>query len=778
MRTSFSKLSLLALPLAALTACQDYEPFSEAEVANTKYNRHYDEAFKEAFGEISPTQNWGFDPVVVDINDYSVATRSSNPESNQWSPVYHYDVPGGTTVSQESWKRVPGDITNYERAYVYWWFSTHPNPVSLNVDWTEFFLENVWGQPEHTGKNADNTNFTSQYWQAFGQNNLHIVTLGQNSINFGTGLDGVHIPGYEHILDFNASGAAEEQVMFVYDVSTIDFAYQSSHDSKYHNNWTIQYINGNYYLAFDYEGHKGPNNDFQDINCDGYYNDWIMKLSAGEHKVNGATRRIMCEDLGNTFDWDFNDVVFDITPVVVTDQGNTRVFAQITLQAAGGTLPVYIGQVDEAHEVHKLFGLNEYVPINVTDGMKRPSVVFHIALQEGVNYTVSGGQYTFDYNSIPVYVPSHTDNTDANGTFVNVVALEAETGKAPQKFACPVNTYWMNEITHIEYGHPNFWGWVAGNKTESEAFSCYVENLPIDSKYFDNLYKDLGKPNSVTYYPGENGGWSGGSMSEAILPWKELWDDRTSKPENSQFTETRSLLKSGNNYYVTTFEEQAPYIYVTSSNSDPLAVNVHHIQDAVSQMEYERVWPSAYLVTLSADSNMGSVSGSGYYNQGQNATLTATPNDGYLFSHWSDDNTDNPRIIQVNDNISLTAIFIAEPAPHYDVEDLPGSGYTKLNNEGNGFAFNVNLSGISSVEFVVVKKSSSDISASLYSSENAYYFGDQDKVVDYSEPVDYQNLKGNRKFTVTDISKLKSKVNYFKPGIITGFVSEIWYKVN
>ena len=47
----------------------------------------------------------------------------------------------------------------------------------------------------------------------------------------------------------------------------------------------------------------------------------------------------MCEDLSVTqaTDWDFNDVVFDVK----LKNGNKR--PEITLRAAGGTLPLYIG---------------------------------------------------------------------------------------------------------------------------------------------------------------------------------------------------------------------------------------------------------------------------------------------------------------------------------------------------------------------------------------------------------------------------------------------------
>lgn len=56
----------------------------------------------------------------------------------------------------------------------------------------------------------------------------------------------------------------------------------------------------------------------------------------------------------------------------------------------------------------------------------------------------------------------------------------------------------------------------------------------------------------------------------------------------------------------------------------------------------------------------GSVSGSGTYEYGTNATLKATPNSGYKFVKWSDENTDNPRTITVTGDATYTAIFEAD----------------------------------------------------------------------------------------------------------------------
>ena len=62
---------------------------------------------------------------------------------------------------------------------------------------------------------------------------------------------------------------------------------------------------------------------------------------------------------------------------------------------------------------------------------------------------------------------------------------------------------------------------------------------------------------------------------------------------------------------------------------------------------------------VTCDPIHGSVIGSGTYNHGDVATLTATPSEGYQFVTWGDGNTDNPRTLVVTQDTTLTALFEA-----------------------------------------------------------------------------------------------------------------------
>ena len=68
--------------------------------------------------------------------------------------------------------------------------------------------------------------------------------------------------------------------------------------------------------------------------------------------------------------------------------------------------------------------------------------------------------------------------------------------------------------------------------------------------------------------------------------------------------------------------------------------------------------PQQYnLTVLSNNLTMGTVSGGGAYDYRSNATVVATPAEGYKFVTWSDYNTDPEHNVYVTDNMTLVATF-------------------------------------------------------------------------------------------------------------------------
>ncbi len=83
-----------------------------------------------------------------------------------------------------------------------------------------------------------------------------------------------------------------------------------------------------------------------------------------------------------------------------------------------------------------------------------------------------------------------------------------------------------------------------------------------------------------------------------------------------------------------------------------------------------------YELKLYSDSlPMGSVMGSGYYDENDTAECLAIPNPGFVFWQWNDGNTQNPRHVQLSQDTAFTAFFAEGGLYHLSLEsDNPGMG--------------------------------------------------------------------------------------------------------
>lgn len=78
----------------------------------------------------------------------------------------------------------------------------------------------------------------------------------------------------------------------------------------------------------------------------------------------------------------------------------------------------------------------------------------------------------------------------------------------------------------------------------------------------------------------------------------------------------------------------------------------------------------SYTVTVEAADANGTVTGGGTYNAGETATITATPNEGYLFDYWTDaagvkqESMGATASFTVNADVSYTAWFKQAVVPH------------------------------------------------------------------------------------------------------------------
>lgn len=517
MRTSFSKLSLLALPLAALTACQDYEPFSEAEVAKAAAVREFTNNFEQRYGKIDPNHDWGFHSLEPYTSES--ATRANvDVNLNQWADKYEM-VPGYPFINEKyrmqqgtnkpvveyadestipSSGYIPaGDVTDYEISWVSEWFRTYCDTddefiaakVSLNI--SEFFIQNVSKDHDQVSyPNGENKNTISDIHENYQDRNSDYGMDFLVCQEAGSTADRYDINnGWTDINNFNsgssnfnpspvASNDSYEwrEIKLVTSGGTSNFACKVSDidgDDKYVYDWVLVHLNweetidnivykrDGYYLAFDYSAHM--TNGFE-YPRDHYYSNWIVKITPAYYKPTPHTTRIMCEDLGNTYDFDFNDVVFD---VAYEKNSDNSIDAVVTLQAAGGTMPIYVGTNSAGMEAHKLLGNKpSTTPINVSSVTSNPTT-----------YRIKNVSTT-NPDDITIYVNNTRDNqtyqiASANrgnlaqhdgsngyndGDKLNVGANGAS--MAPQKFAVPSSVRWMKETEQIETAYPYFENWV------------------------------------------------------------------------------------------------------------------------------------------------------------------------------------------------------------------------------------------------------------------------------------------------------------------------------
>lgn len=288
---------------------------------------------------------------------------------------------------------------------------------------------------------------------------------------------------------YSNDATPKRQIKYVTSSGTEDFGYQSTWSTAkpFKKEWVLVKLTWmekgqdgverpreGYYLAFDYEAEKEDANvpsGKKTYGPDGYYSNWIVKITPayGQETPDSPRRRIMCEDLGNTLDFDFNDVVYD----VYYETNGSKTEAVITLQAAGGTLPIFVG-VDPSktnYEAHALFNQASSTPVNV-GGTNGTIAIYRVE--------VSSGQSNPDY--LPVYV-----QTSANSAS-NTITLKPSTGNgtaiAPQKFSVPVGVRWMKERMQIESSYKHFDSWV-NDKNFSANEQPWFGNANIES--FGNI---------------------------------------------------------------------------------------------------------------------------------------------------------------------------------------------------------------------------------------------------------------------------------------------------
>ena len=81
--------------------------------------------------------------------------------------------------------------------------------------------------------------------------------------------------------------------------------------------------------------------------------------------------------------------------------------------------------------------------------------------------------------------------------------------------------------------------------------------------------------------------------------------------------------------------------------------------DATYSAKFSAQQSQTFTLTTTCNPMHGYVDGSGNYPAGTEVTVTAVAYEGYEFDHWNDNETQNPRTVAVNSNMTLVAFFKA-----------------------------------------------------------------------------------------------------------------------
>ncbi len=425
-KTLLGTLTVVALTVG-FVSCEnhDFETLTKGEIVEKEYNA----AFVNTFGQPAENQDWGFTSRQLPANLIH-ETRAAQTNGNQWGK---HDDNGKYLLYP-----APAAITQTERDSVLAVFNQKGETTYESlVDWKNFFVQQVY-----TGANGSKMNelaTTVDYevkvdvtcWWPYQADTT------ESKVN----------PYDDIINNFNAGTCdAWDGCMLMWNSATKDFSYKTSQGGgqRWYKHWRMEKINGNFYVGFDHESAKQGSdaNENEEDMRDYFYNDWIVKIVPGygetipaDQQPDRYTVRIIAEDLSASTgsDFDFNDVVFDASYI---EGSNTTT---VTVQAAGGTLPLYVA----GKEVHELFAnanpelaisQSSMINTNLSNGVKG---------LDPVSFTIDGIVAPWDIE-VTVF---------KNGT---LIPLKAETGSPSAKIAVDPDFIWCDEREDIRVKYPNF----------------------------------------------------------------------------------------------------------------------------------------------------------------------------------------------------------------------------------------------------------------------------------------------------------------------------------
>ena len=184
----------------------------------------------------------------------------------------------------------------------------------------------------------------------------------------------------------------------------------------------------------------------------------------------GISWDVACEDLGDLYDYDFNDVVFNVQHI------SGRNTVTVTPLAAGGQLQAWLynsykgaGEAGLIGDTHKLLGGDAPAILNANGTVSAGEKVTFELTGDAVN------NFTMAYNPGSTIESGNSVNSTDNmgGFYIKVRRGESDVitvngprqGSAPQMILVPAGWDWPTEGTRIDACYEDFGKWGAGYYT-------------------------------------------------------------------------------------------------------------------------------------------------------------------------------------------------------------------------------------------------------------------------------------------------------------------------
>lgn len=501
---------------AGFTSCShEIEPVSQEDLNQfeaQKIVNAYNQAFIRTFGQPAANQTWGFGTTVtrsIDVNgnlwkdcpavgtteEEDVLAYLSTLQTKEKNPVRLQDyfvtqIHKGT----ETYNNVGGGYVGVGSDKMNNLHIAMSNGLTINNGALSAEGPSAW---DHIN-NFNAGNCTD--WSAGTDSHGNTMVLNGGTFDFAyegaedskyhnrwCSIDGANVPktgggnyaGYYYICFDFEQDALTKTVFYIdfqwtheaggghmqTDNKSIEYKISGSYDND-HKSDIVTAMGG----KFTYEGQEydltadmirvanieGAN---QNVVPNSSYKDWIVRLVKAEREGDPDPDDvcIIAEDLSadEATDFDFNDVVFTV-------HYTSETAAEITLYAAGGTLPLKVA----GHEVHAEFGA-AYANPDPNTGLYKMINTGEKANVNGVapvSFTVNGINKSNRGNDIVIQVNKGKKN-DAGQFIDNWITLEAKAGVPAAKLCVGVEfatqTKWCAERESIKTKYPPFSEWVA-----------------------------------------------------------------------------------------------------------------------------------------------------------------------------------------------------------------------------------------------------------------------------------------------------------------------------